>query len=68
MRNRVGLPEEIRKLAANEVRAFRDSKMMAMEWKAPKGKSSMIMLSTESPASVTQFISVTTGERCTNHL
>ena len=58
MRNRVGLPEEIRKpqkkLAANEVRAFRDLKMMVMEWKAPKGKSSVIMLSTESPASVTR--------------
>ena len=58
MRSRVGLPEEIRKppkkLAANEIRAFRDSKMMVMEWKAPKGKSSVIMLSTESPASVSQ--------------
>ena len=58
MRNRVGLPEEIRKppkkLAANEVRAFRDLKMMVIEWKALKGKSSVIMLSTESPASVTR--------------
>ena len=57
MCNRVGLPAEIRKpprkLGANEVRAFRDCKMMALEWKAPKGKSSVIMLSTESPASVT---------------
>ena len=59
MRNRVGLPEEIRKppkkLGANEVRAFRDSKMMALEWKAPKSKSSVVMLSTESPASMTSI-------------
>ena len=58
MRNRVGLPEEIRKparkLGGNEVKAFRDSKMMALEWKAPKGKSSVVMLSTESPASMTR--------------
>ena len=58
MRNRVGLPQEIRKplrkLGGNEMRAFRDSKMVALEWKAPKGKSSVIMLSTESAASVTR--------------
>ena len=56
MRNRLGLPEEIRKppkkLGANEVRAFRDTKMMALEWKAPKGKSCVIMLTTESPATM----------------
>ena len=56
MRNRLGLPEPIRKqkkLSVNEVKAFRDSRMMVLEWKAPKSKSSVIMLSTESPATMT---------------
>ena len=56
MRNRVGLPQLIRKqskLSDNEVKAFRDRHMMTLEWRAPKSKSSVIMLSTEFSATMT---------------
>ena len=55
MRNRKGLPQSIRKksrLADNEVKAYRDRHMMALEWRAQKKKSSVIMLSTEYPATM----------------
>ena len=56
MRNRVGLPPEIRqvkRIGDNEVIAFRDDRIMVLEWRAPKSKSSVVMLSTECKALMT---------------
>ena len=56
MRNRIHLPEAIRKpsaLADNEVRAYRADRFLALEWKAKKKKKSLVMLSTQSSAQMT---------------
>ena len=56
MSNRVGLPQMIRtkkKLADNEVVVFRDGRMVALEWRAPKSKSSVIIVSTQHSAQMT---------------
>ena len=56
MRNRVGLPQIMRtktKLADDEVVSFRDDRLMVLEWRAPKKKSSVILLSTQHSAQMT---------------
>ena len=58
MRNRAGLPQPIRtlsRLADNQVKAFRDGPLMALEWRAPKSKLSVIMVSTAHPLTWQQF-------------
>ena len=56
MRNRVGLPQPIRSktsIAGNQVVAFRDGSKMVLEWRAPKSKNSVILLSTQHSAQMT---------------
>jgi hypothetical protein len=57
MRNRQGLPESIRKPSArlgdNEVKAFRSGRFLAIDWRAPKKKKSLVMLSTQCSAGMT---------------
>lgn len=60
MRNRVGLPSTIRsppsKLRDDEVRAFRANHLLALEWRAAKKKSSLVMLSSSDSANTTQVV------------
>ena len=62
---RVGLPEEIRhpplRLRDNEVKAFRNNHLLALEWRAAKKKKSLVMISTEDSA-----CEVTVTSRATN--
>ena len=55
MRNRKNLPEVIRKslrLGENQIKAFRSGRLMAIEWRAMK-KNSLVMLSTQCSAGMT---------------
>ena len=66
VRNRVGLPEAIRnptRLSDDEVRAFRDGNLLALEWRAAKKKTSVVMLSSDDTAKSCQVISRTTGRQ-----
>lgn len=56
VRNRTNLPDGIRRpvrLADNEVKAYRDDRFLALEWRAPSKKKSLVMLSTQSSAQMT---------------
>ena len=56
VRNRSSLPDPIRKqsrLADNEVKAFRANRLIALEWRAPKKKKGLVMLSSQSSAAMT---------------
>ena len=55
--------ESLLKLSDNKVKAFRDSRMMTLEWRAPKSKSSVIMLSTESSAAIYDWSSAQSESR-----
>ena len=53
VRNRANLPDAIRRpsrLADNEVRVYRADRFLALEWRAPAKKKSLVMLSTQSSA------------------
>ena len=58
MRNRAELPDPIRltpsRLADDEVKAFRADRLLALEWRAAK-KKSLIMISTESSSNMVQI-------------
>jgi hypothetical protein len=56
VRNRANLPDDIRRpsrLADNEVKAYRADRFLALEWKAPAKKKSLVMISTQSSAQMT---------------
>ena len=56
VRNRTNLPDGICRpspLSDNEVRAFRANRFLALEWRAPTKKKSLVMLSTQSSAQMT---------------
>ena len=55
VRNRANLPDDIRRpsrLADNEVKAYRADRFLALEWKAPAKKKSLVMISTQSSAQI----------------
>ena len=65
MRNRVGLPEEIRstsfRLRDDEVQAFRSDDLLVVGWCAAK-KSPVVMVSTECSAASSEVVSRATGQ------
>ena len=67
MKNRVGLPDAIRfgtRLSDDEIRAFRDDdNMLAVEWRAAKKKTSVIMVSTDDTAQTCEVTSRSTGNQ-----
>ena len=56
VRNHTNLPDGICRpvhLADNEVKAYRDDRFLALQWRAPSKKKTLVMLSTQSSAEMT---------------